>query len=119
MKILCVDDDEDIATLLDNVLSANNHRVTICHNGVDALSLIQKEDFNLILLDMQMPGLSGKEVINSLEKDEILGINKIVILSANDLEESEILEFKQRGVKEILQKPIRLEKLLEIVKIFE
>ncbi|MDH3277648.1 MAG: response regulator [Nitrosopumilus sp.] len=119
MKILCVDDDEDIALLLDSVLSANEHKVTICNNGVDALSLIEKENFNLILLDLQMPGLTGKDVINSLEKDRLIELNNIVILSAENLEESETLEFTQKGIKEILQKPIRLEKLLETVKNFE
>ncbi|MDH3677097.1 MAG: response regulator [Nitrosopumilus sp.] len=119
MKILCVDDDEDIATLLDNVLSSDGHLVTTCHNGVDALSVIKKEDFNLIFLDLQMPGLTGKDVIESLDKDGFLGQNNIVILSANDLAESEILEFTQKGIKEILQKPVRLDSLVEVVKLFE
>jgi len=119
MKILCVDDDVDIATLLDNILSSEGHQVTTCHNGVDALDLITKNDFNLILLDLQMPGLSGKEVIDSLAKDGSLGQNKIVIFSANDLEESEILEYNQKGIKEILQKPINLEGILDLVKKFE
>ena len=119
MKILCVDDDEDIAILLDNVLSANEHIVTICNNGVDALSLIEKENFNLILLDLQMPGLSGKDVLDSLEKNGLIEQNNIVILSAENLDKLEILEFMKKGIKEILQKPIRLERLLEVVKIFE
>jgi len=119
MKILCVDDDVDIATLLDNILSSEGHQVTTCHNGVDALDLITKNDFNLILLDLQMPGLSGKEVIDSLDKDGSLGQNKIVIFSANDLGESEILEYNQKGIKEILQKPINLEGILDMVKKFE
>ena len=119
MKILCVDDDVDIATLLENCLSSEGHQVTTCHNGVDALDLITKNDFNLILLDLQMPGLSGKEVIDSLNKDGSLGQNKIVIFSANDLDESEILKYNQKGIKEILQKPINLEGILDMVKKFE
>jgi CheY-like chemotaxis protein len=119
MKILCVDDDEDIATLLHNILSANGHVVTTSHNGVDALSEIEREDFNLILLDLEMPGLSGKQVIDSLHKDGLLEHNKIVILSANDLSESEILEFKQKGIEEIFQKPMQLERILDVVKKFE
>ena len=119
MKILCVDDDEDIATLFDNILSANGHVVTTSYNGVDALSLIEREDFNLILLDLEMPGLSGKQVIDSLHKDGLLERNEIVILSANDLSEAEILEFKQKGIEEIFQKPMQLERILDVVRKFE
>ncbi len=119
MKILCVEDDIDIATLLDNVLSSDGHYVTICDNGKDALSLVEKENFNLILLDLQLPQLSGKEVINSLAQNGLLADNNIVILSAIDIAESEILEFKQKGIKGFLQKPMSLEGIFDVVKKFE
>ena len=116
MKILCVEDDVDIATLLDNVLSANGHVVTSCHNGAEALPLILQGEFNLIFLDLQMPEVSGKDVIDSLEKDGQLSLNNIVILTANDLEEAEIREFEKKGITDILQKPMTLEGILEVVK---
>lgn len=119
MKILCIDDDLEITKLLDNVLSANGHKVTICLNGVDAISLIKKEDFNLIFLDLRMPEFSGHDVIDQLGREELISHNNIVVLSADYLEDSEILEYKQKGIKEILQKPIRLELLLEVVKGYE
>ncbi len=119
MKILCVEDDIDIATLLDNVLSSDGHYVTICHNGEDALALVEKENFNLIFLDLQLPQLSGKEVINSLAQNGLLADNNIVILSASDMTESEILEFEQKGIKGFLQKPMSLEGIFDVVKKFE
>ncbi len=119
MKILCVEDEVDIATLLDNVLTSEGHFVTTCHNGVDALSLIEKENFNLIFLDLQMPQLSGKEVIDSLAKNGLLTHNNIVVLSASDMTESEILEFEQKGIKGFLQKPMSLEGIFDVVKKFE
>jgi len=119
MKILCIEDDDDIAGLFDNILTANGHQVTISLNGIDGLSLIQKEDFNLIFLDLRMPGFSGENVIDSLDKDGLIAFNNIVILSADSLGETKILEFKQKGIKDILQKPIRLEKILEIVGKYE
>ncbi len=119
MKILCVEDDIDIATLLDNVLSSDGHYVTICHNGEDALALVEKENFNLIFLDLQLPQLSGKEVINSLAQNGLLADNNIVILSAIDMADSEILEFKQKGIKGFLQKPMSLEGIFDVVKKFE
>lgn len=119
MKILCIDDDDDIVGLLDNVLSASGHQVTVCLNGLDGISIIQKEDYNLIFLDLRMPGLSGEDVIDTLDKEGLIAFNNIVVLSADNLDDEKILNFKQKGIKDALQKPIRLEKLLEVVKRFE
>ena len=119
MKILCVEDDVDIATLMDNVLSASGHYATVCHNGVEAVSLCKSEGFNLIFLDLGIPELSGREVIEKLEKDGFLNDQKIVILTANDLTNEEIQYFNEKGITEILQKPISLEKILESVKKYE
>ncbi len=119
MKILCVEDEVDLATLMDNVLSSDGHFVTTCHDGEEALSLITKEEFNLIFLDLEIPKLSGKQVIDSLKNDGLTEINNIVILSANDLEQSEIQEFNQKGIKNYLQKPVSMEEILNEVKKFE
>lgn len=119
MKILCVDDDVDIATLMDNVLSANGHYVTTCNSGADALAAISDNDFNLIFLDLEMPHISGREVIDSLSDSGFLNYNNIVILTANDLEEPEKSKYNNLGIKEVLQKPMSLDGILEVVKKFE
>ena len=119
MKILCVDDDADIATLMDNVLSANGNFVTTCNGGADALTQIQHNDFNLIFLDLEMPEMSGRDVIDSLSESGIVDLNKIVILTANDLEEQEQRKYEKLGIQEILQKPMSLDGILETVKKFE
>ena len=119
MKILCVEDDTDIATLLDNVLSANGHFVTTCSDGVQAIEQIETEEYHLIFLDLGIPELSGNEVIDRLAKDGILERLNIVILSANDLTGAELEDFEKKGIKEILKKPVSLEKILEAVQKFE
>ena len=119
MKILCVEDDTDIATLLDNVLSASGHYVSTCHDGLEAVDQIHSGEFNLIFLDLGIPELSGYEVIDRLAKDDILDTLNIVILSANDLTLEESENFTKKGIKEILKKPVTLEKILEAVQKFE
>ena len=119
MKILCVEDDLDIATLMDNVLSASGHYVSTCHDGLEGVNKIEAEDYNLIFLDLNIPELSGFEVIEKLEKDGYLENLNIVILTANDLSLTELQNFEKKGIKEILQKPVTLEKILESVKKFE
>ena len=118
-QILGVDDDKDIAKLLHNIISASGHFVTTCHDGIEAISLILKEDFNVILLDLDMPGLSGYEVIDSLDKEDILKQNNIVVLTANNITESEIQKFKEKGVGDVFQKPMNLEGILEVIKKYE
>lgn len=119
MKILCVDDSNDIAGMLKDVLEAHGHYVYSCNNGLDALSLIKKENFNLILLDLSMPGFSGTDVIESLAKTDFMPDLNIVILSAEDLAKSQIIEFEQKGVKGFMQKPVRIDEILELIKKFE
>ena len=119
MKILCVEDDLDIATLLDNVLSANGHYVSTCHDGLEAVNQIENEEYNLIFLDLGIPELSGNEVIEKLEKDGFLENQNIIILSANDLTQNELQNYSKKGIKEVLQKPVTLEQILESVNKFE
>ncbi|MFZ8922945.1 MAG: response regulator [Nitrosopumilaceae archaeon] len=119
MKILCVEDDLDIATLLDNTLSASGHHVSTCNDGLEAVSQIQSGEFNLIFLDLGIPELSGNEVIDRLANDDLLDSLNIVILSANDLTQGEQENFAKKGIKEILKKPVSLEKILQAVERFE
>ena len=119
MKILCVEDDLDIATLLDNVLSANGHYVSTCHDGLEAVNKIENEEYNLIFLDLGIPELSGNEVIEKLEKDGFLENLNIIILTANDLTQDELQNYSKKGIQELLQKPVTLEKILESVNKFE
>ena len=119
MKILCVEDDLDIATLLDNVLSANGHYVSTCHDGLEAVNQIENEEYNLIFLDLGIPELSGNEVIEKLEQDGFLENQNIIILSANDLTQNELQNYSKKGIKEVLQKPVTLEQILESVNKFE
>ncbi|HEY9681384.1 MAG TPA: response regulator transcription factor [Oculatellaceae cyanobacterium] len=61
-KILYVEDDEEIASSVEEWLSADNHTVEIVNNGPDALQLLRNFEYDVVLLDWQIPGMDGIEV---------------------------------------------------------
>ena len=77
LRVLVVDDEENICFILDEFLSECGHKVKTVDNGADAINLIKFEDFDLVLCDLAMPDVSGYdvvEVLNSLEKSPKIGI---------------------------------------------
>lgn len=66
--ILIVDDEEDLCTILDNSLSQDGYRVLTAFNGTMALQLVKKEEPDLVLLDIKMPGMNGVEVLRRIRK---------------------------------------------------
>ncbi len=76
-SILIVDDEEVICNILDELLSYDGHKIKIVNNGTDAIELIDRERFDLVLCDIAMPNISGYDVIrhlNELEKRPKIGI---------------------------------------------
>lgn len=63
IKILIVDDEKPICDLIDLNLSASGYHCMMAMNGLDAIDLIEKEDFDLILLDIMLPGADGYDVM--------------------------------------------------------
>ena len=86
-----------------------------CAYAVDnrnGLSLIQKQKFDLILLNLQGSGFNGYDVIDALEKDGKLKENKIFVWTTLDLSQSEIDDLLKRGVRSCIKKPVRPDALL-------
>jgi CheY-like chemotaxis protein len=73
-KILIIDDEEIIIKSVKKLLEAEGFEVFVIKNGEDALAVAEEEDFDLIISDVRMPGISGIEVVRriyaSLEKRE-------------------------------------------------
>ncbi|MCP4252889.1 MAG: response regulator [Candidatus Scalindua sp.] len=76
-SILIVDDEQVICSILDELLSHDGHKTKMVYSGTDAIELIEREEFDLVLCDIAMPNISGYDVIkrlNELEKRPIIGI---------------------------------------------
>ena len=115
MKILVVDDNLDIIKLLTKVFSVKGHEITTATNGKEGLELIKNEEWDTILLDIAMPELSGLDVIDDLEKNNLLKKKIIWIFSAASITDDEIKELVERGVAGIIRKPIKLQELFATV----
>lgn len=113
MKILVIDDSQDITDLLEKVLSSIGHDVTAADNGRAGLELTRNQQFDAIFLDIAMPDFSGLDFIDALEQDGKLKANRIVLFTASSITDDEVAELIKRGVHSCIRKPMQIEKLFE------
>lgn len=111
-KILLVDDDIELTELLSELLSLEEFDVTVAHNGQEALLLLEKQSFNLILLDWMMPVLNGIETLKQLRKNYDI---PVLMLSARDNEIDRILGL-ELGADDYLGKPFNDRELVARIK---
>jgi len=71
IKILVVEDDKNIAKMIEATLLMGNYTCMLCDNGIEAVERVEKESFDLILLDVMLPGIDGFEVMSRIEKYHI------------------------------------------------
>lgn len=107
-KILVVDDDASILMLVSDVLTENGMEVEKAQSGEDALRLIRSRQFDLILLDIMMKGLSGVEVCREI-RDQVSC--PILFLSARD-SVSDIVGGLGLGADDYITKPFVVEELV-------
>ena len=103
-RILVVDDIESNRDLLARRLTADGHRVTVAAGGEQALEILQGQEFDLVLLDLMMPGLSGFDVLQRLKKSSDLRDIPVIMISALD-ETDSVVRCIEAGADDYLPKP--------------
>ena len=87
-KILVVDDDKEILTLVKEMLKANGCEVSAVESGEQALQCLEQSEkegkFDVIFLDLMMPGMSGYQVMEELKKRPETKSTPVIILTARD-----------------------------------
>jgi len=116
MDILLVEDEEDLSSVYKQTLEQSGHQVTIAHDGQSAIEVIEASNFNAVLLDLGLPGFSGLEVVDSLEKTGRIKLNNIIIMTASQISSEELNNLKHKGVITWIRKPIDFELLTNILK---
>ncbi len=106
--ILVVDDDDGIRELVKQFLNQNNYLVTTAESSEDALNKVKIVKFDLIVLDIMMPGKSGLEFTNENKKK----INTPIILLTAKGEASERIEGLEIGADDYLAKPFEPKELI-------
>ena len=107
-RVLVVDDDEFIRDLLSSWLELRGYQVASAKNGHEALEQRQQTRFDLILLDIMMPGLNGYDVLKQLRAEQDL--TPVIVMSAlNDV--NNVVNCIKLGAEDYLNKPIESELL--------
>jgi CheY-like chemotaxis protein len=115
-KVLIVDDDEEIRSLLQDMLLEEGFRVGTARDGQEALDLLEQEGGWIILLDIMMPNVDGREVIRRLQASQKLREqNRVALMSAGGRLAQERLHLATDVVEALLPKPFDLDDVLTVV----
>lgn len=113
INILVVDDSSTNTLLLSSALKAHNKfKVTNASSGEMALTLIKKNSFDIIVLDVMMPGMSGYEVLQQLKEDKSTSDIPVIILTAGNIEGDADTAI-QLGASAYMEKPVDIDVLLK------
>ena len=116
-KILAVDDDATALGALRQILIQKGYDVSTAPNGHDALNLVRSSTFDLVILDVSMPGLSGYEVCRKIRQDPSTQDTPVIFLTAKGML-VDMTEGEDAGSDLYLIKPVLATKLLNMVGMF-
>ncbi|NLI40799.1 MAG: response regulator transcription factor [Caldisericales bacterium] len=103
-NILVVDDEEDILELLRYNLAKNGFNVTTATSGEDAFKITKTKTFDIILLDLMLPGIDGLDVCKEFKKNQSTSSIPIIMLTAKG-EEADIVAGLELGADDYVTKP--------------
>jgi two-component system cell cycle response regulator DivK len=113
--ILCIEDNSSNMTLISRIVEAEGHILVRAEDGPTGLALLEQMKPDLILLDVNIPGVNGLEIARRISVDERLGDVPLVAITANVLvgDRERCLE---AGCDEYLPKPLDIRRLRELMR---
>ena len=111
-RILIVDDEERFRESIARLLKAEGHVVGSAGDGTEALNALASNDYDVVLLDMKMPGLSGAETFHEIQ---VQGFDVETICLTGHAAIDEATRLLQKGVFDYLLKPASVPEILETV----
>lgn len=111
-RILVVDDEENVRSSLEEILRLEGYEVLAVGSGEDALNALQTEEYDLMLLDLKMPGMDGMEVMRAALK--VSAETRIILLTGHGSLESAIDALRQ-GAHDYILKPAHSGEILSSV----
>ncbi len=109
MRVLVIEDDRRVADFLRRGLTAEGYFCILAHDGEEGLTLARQGDFDMILLDLMLPGIHGHDVCQQLRVDGVQ--TPLMILTAMDSQE-DIVEGLRMGADDYMTKPFSFDELL-------
>lgn len=115
MRLLVIDDNDEITSMLKRYLELENIEVVISNDGRNGLNLIKNGKFDKILLDLAMPEFSGVDVMQELQKSNHTSKEKIILFTASSISDEEIKKLLAMGASACIRKPIKMPELVQIL----
>jgi len=110
-RILVVDDSEQVRRLLRQLLTPFGYHVIECETGGKALAIIEADPPDLVLLDLEMPGIGGHEVLQTIRSNPATRLLPVIVLTGMATTDKKLRAYAE-GVTDFLSKPFSTEELL-------
>ena len=112
-RILIIEDDQEISMLLSVILAKSNWEPVVAYSGTEGLLQLENNTFDLILLDLMLPGKSGEELIKEIREKSLIPI--IVISAKVDIENK--VKVLKMGADDYITKPFNQEEVIARVEV--
>jgi two-component system response regulator MtrA len=112
--ILVVDDDPDIRDLIEAILEAAGHNVTLAADGQEALSKLKRKPYDLVVLDIMMPTMSGYKVLEQIRAMPSRASTPVIVVTAKH-DPTGVMREVKGGAVDHLAKPFLPDELEEVV----
>ena len=114
LRFLVVDDNEDIRDVFCRLVERAGHEAATAYDGQDAVETLERETFDVMLLDLTMPRMTGVEVVRWLrDRPDVAPDLRIVVISAWAGENRAVLQ--ELGITTVMQKPLRIQQLTDLI----
>lgn len=113
-RVLLLDDDNPLRTIIRKQLVANNYEVDEASNGIEGVELFlkQKEHYDVVIIDMKMPKMNGREVYDEIKKVQP---NTAIIMISGNFSHEDVQYFSQQEILGTLEKPFSFNALLNLL----
>jgi len=111
-RILVIDDEGEVRSVLSRILSQVNHQVTMAEDGEEGIRLFKEKDFDLVLTDLGMPGMSGWEVCRAIKKMSPRTPVGMITGWGVEIDQSKI---EENGIDFVIPKPFQFGQILKVV----
>jgi len=113
IRILIIDDEINIAKTIAATFSKSEYLVELCHDGAEGLKKLQTAEWDIVFLDIRLPGLDGMQILKQIYDDKI-PVNVIMITAYGSIENA--VQAMKYGAVDFVPKPLEPEVLREIVR---